>query len=105
MDKKSNICPVIDGIGLAALVVAIFALGGSVWFVEAATQGSLLQAFQIAFGTSIVAFLSARALQLVEVVRSTPDPKSLRAVVESTEGSSLEPVSNSVVAGEIRRAA
>lgn len=105
MDKKPNLCPLIDGIGLASLVVAIFALGGSVWFVESATQGNLLQTFQIAFGTSILAFLGARSLQLAEVIRNTPDPKSLRAAVENAEGSSLEPVPNNVVAGEIRRAA
>ena len=105
MDKKTGFYPVIDGIGLASLVLAIFALGGSVWFLEAGTQGNLLTVFQIAFGTSIAAFLGARIIQIIDVVRTTPDPKTLRVVPESHAGMTAENASDSVVAGEIRRAA
>ena len=106
MDKKPGICPLFDGIGLTSLVIAIFALGGSVWFVDAGMQGSLLQMFQIAFGTSIASFLVARAIQIVDVIRSTPDPKSLR-VVAANGDSSLDTAASAddVVAGVIRRAA
>ena len=90
MDKKTGICPIFDGIGLASLVLAIFALGGSVWFLETGTQGNLLTVFQIAFGTSIVAFLSARAVQIISIIRTTPDPKTLRAVAESQGEMSAE---------------
>ena len=105
MDKTTGICPIFDGIGLASLVVAIFALGGTVWFLEAGTQGNLLSVFQIAFATSIAAFLSARAIQIIDVIRTTPDPKTLRAVTETRVVPGPDGSSDSVVAGEIRRAA
>ncbi|MGR8947489.1 MAG: hypothetical protein ACU84Q_05540 [Gammaproteobacteria bacterium] len=104
MNKTKSICPIFDGLGLVSLVLAIFALGGSVWFVEAATQGMLLQIFQLAFTASIGCFAVARVIQIAEVVRTTPDPKSLR-VVAGSAGTSLENAPADVVAGEIRRAA
>ena len=105
MDKTTGICPIFDGIGLASLVVAIFALGGTVWFLEAGTQGSLLTVFQIAFATSIAAFLSARAIQIINVIRTTPDPKTLRAIGETRVVPTPDGASDGVLAGEIRRAA
>ena len=104
MNKTKGICPIFDGFGLVSLVLAIFALGGSVWFVEAATQGTLLQIFQFAFTASIGCFAIARVIQIAEVIKTTPDPKSLRVVVDS-EGTSLDGVTADVVAGEIRHAA
>ncbi|MEM7465450.1 MAG: hypothetical protein AAF387_01050 [Pseudomonadota bacterium] len=104
MDNKTGICPILDGIGLTALVIAIFALGGSVWFLDLGTQGKLMEVFQMAFSASVVCFLGARVIQIVDIIRNTPDPKSLR-VVAATPDSSLETATPQVVAGEIRQAA
>ena len=104
MTKNLKISPIFDAVGLASLVVSIFALAGSVWFVEAATQGTLFDAFQIAFAVSICGFLVARMAQIADVIRTTPDPKSLR-VVAANEASSLDDENPEVVVGEIRHAA
>ena len=104
MPKNKKLSPIFDAVGLASLVVSIFALAGSVWFVETATQGTLINAFQIAFAISISGFLVARMVQIVDVIRTTPDPKSLR-VVAANEALSLDGDNPEVVVGEIRRAA
>ena len=104
MSKSSKFCPFFDAIGLGSLVISIFALGGAIWFVESATQGTLINVFQISFASSITSFLIARTLQILDVIKSTPDPKSLR-VVAVNEAASPDLDSSNVVAGEIRRAA
>ncbi len=104
MTKTNKISPIFDALGITSLVVSIFALAGAVWFVDAATQGTLIGAFQISFSASVFCFLSARSVQILDVIRSTPDPKSLR-VVAANEGSSPDIEGAGVVAGEIRRAA
>lgn len=104
MIPKQKISPIFDALGLASLVVSIFALAGSIWFVEVAMQGTMINAFQLAFAASVSCFLVARIVQIVDVIRSTPDPKSLRVVAEN-EAFPLDLDASSVVAGEIRRAA
>lgn len=104
MTKYNKITPIFDALGIASLVVSIFALAGAVWFVEPATQGTLIGGFQISFSGSVICFLLARSVQILDVIRSTPDPKSLR-VVAVNEGSSPDIDGASVVAGEIKRAA
>lgn len=103
MTSNQKISPWFDGIGLASLVISIFALAGSVWFIDVVVQGKLIEAFSVSFAISVGCFLAARLVQIVNVIRTTPDPKSLR-VVAANEATSLD-VGQSSVVQDIRHAA
>ena len=80
MTKKHWMCSLLDGVGLFALVAAIFTLGGAVWFVDSISQGVLLQAFYYSIALSLASFMVARCVQITNamIAKQGQEVKALR---------------------------
>jgi hypothetical protein len=79
MTAKLKLSAALDLVGIGALSAAAVALGSQAW-IQGAAESNVFMSFFLFLGISLLAFLSARTLQIVDVVRHTPGPRTRRVV-------------------------
>lgn len=77
MTAKLTLSAALDLIGIGALAASAAALGGRAWL-HTLSESNVFSGFFTFIGIALSAFLIARTLQIIHVVRHTPGPRTRR---------------------------